>query len=130
MATAEAWAVASKAKRMKVGAVIARDGRVIATGYNGTPPGCDNNCENDDNTTKDSVIHAEENAILFCAKHGVPASGCTMYTLVSPCVSCARKIVSVGITRVVYKYVYRSTEGIELLEKLGVGVVCLPYTPS
>lgn len=125
MATAEIWAQGSKAERLKVGAVIAREGRIIATGYNGTAPGDCNICEDSENRTKDSVIHAEENAILFCAKHGVRASGCAMYTLVAPCLACARKIVSVGIVRVVYRDTYRSTEGVELLQRLGVEVEML-----
>lgn len=121
--TAEIWADLSRCERSKVGAVIARNGRIIATGYNGTPPGYDNKCEDCNGDTRAEVLHAEENAIVFCARHGLPTEGCDLYTSLSPCPGCAKMIAAAGIKRVFYKTQYRDPMGIELLEKLNVEVV-------
>jgi len=121
--TAEIWADLSRCERSKVGAVIARNGRIIATGYNGTPPGYDNKCEDCNGHTRPEVLHAEENAIVFCARHGLPTEGCDLYTSLSPCPGCAKMIAAAGIKRVFYKTQYRDPMGIELLEKLNVEVV-------
>lgn len=121
--TAEIWADLSRCERSKVGAVIARNGRIIATGYNGTPPGYDNKCEDCDGNTRAEVLHAEENAIVFCARHGLTTEGCDLYTSLSPCPGCAKMIAAAGIKRVFYKTQYRDPMGIELLEKLNVEVV-------
>ena len=121
--TAEIWADLSRCERSKVGAVIARNGRIIATGYNGTPPGYDNKCEDCDGNTRPEVLHAEENAIVFCARHGLTTEGCDLYTSLSPCPGCAKMIAAAGIKRVFYKTQYRDPMGIELLEKLNVEVV-------
>jgi len=121
--TAEIWADLSRCERSKVGAVIARNGRIIATGYNGTPPGYDNKCEDCDGNTRAEVLHAEENAIVFCARHGLTTEGCDLYTSLSPCPGCAKMIAAAGIKRVFYKTQYRDPMGIKLLEKLNVEVV-------
>jgi dCMP deaminase len=121
--TAQIWADLSRCARSKVGAVIARNGRIIATGYNGTPPGYDNKCEDCDGNTRPEVLHAEENAIVFCARHGLSTEGCDLYTSLSPCPGCAKMIAAAGIKRVFYKTQYRDPMGIELLEKLNVEVV-------
>ena len=121
--TAEIWADLSRCLRSKVGAVIAKNGRIIATGYNGTPPGYDNKCEDCDGNTRPEVLHAEENAIVFCARHGLSTEGCDLYTSLSPCPGCAKMIAAAGIKRVFYKRQYRDLMGIELLEKLNVEVV-------
>lgn len=123
--TAEIWADLSRCSRSKVGAVIARNGRIIATGYNGTPPGYDNKCEDCDGNTRPEVLHAEENAIVFCARHGLSTEGCDLYTSLSPCPGCAKMISAAGIKRVFYKTQYRDLMGIELLEKLNVEVVSM-----
>lgn len=121
--TAQIWADLSRCARSKVGAVIAKNGRIIATGYNGTPPGYDNKCEDCDGNTRPEVLHAEENAIVFCARHGLSTEGCDLYTSLSPCPGCAKMIAAAGIKRVFYKTQYRDPMGIELLEKLNVEVV-------
>lgn len=121
--TAQIWADLSRCARSKVGAVIAKNGRIIATGYNGTPPGYDNKCEDCDGNTRPEVLHAEENAIVFCARHGLATEGCDLYTSLSPCPGCAKMIAAAGIKRVFYKTQYRDPMGIELLEKLNVEVV-------
>jgi len=122
MASAEVWATASHSSRSKVGAVLALDGRIVGTGYNGTPPGYPNCCEDADGVTLPEVIHAEENVILLCAKHGLKTGGSTLYTTLSPCPACAKMIAGAGIVEVVYKEEYRKTDGIAFLLKLGVTV--------
>ena len=123
MKTAQLWADMSYCKRSKVGAIIAKNGTVIATGYNGTPPGYDNSCEDCDGNTISEVLHAEENAIIFCAKYGLATEGCDLYSSLSPCPSCAKMIAAAGIKKVFYKVQYRDTYGLELLQKLGVKVL-------
>jgi dCMP deaminase len=122
MGTAKLWSELSHSKRTKVGAVISRDGRILSTGFNGTAPGDHNCCEDEEGNTLESVIHAEENAILFCAKNGIPTMGSSIYTLYSPCARCARMIISCGISQVFYEHAYRDPAGIKLLERLGVPV--------
>lgn len=114
MATAQIWADCSKANRTKVGCVIAKDGRILATGYNGTLPGNSNICEIND-VTKEEVVHAEQNAILFCAKNGISTNDCEIYVTTSPCATCAKMIIMSGIKRVFYKEKYRCREGLDLL---------------
>lgn len=119
MAAANVYSQLSKARRMKVGAVLVRDDRIISVGYNGTISGGDNNCEIEeaDGTlvTKREVLHAEENVILFAAKNGMSTNGCTLYITASPCFNCARMIIQCGIQRVYYRDEYRDTAGIEFL---------------
>jgi len=162
MDTAITWAKQSYCKRRKVGAILAKDGRVVSNGYNGTASGGDNGCEelvdtcpscgksfiyddkNPDNNevsthkcscgatidytldfleknkskflkSKDSVIHAEANTILFAAKNGISTNGCTLYVTLSPCIECSKMIIQSGIKRVVYLSEYRVTTGIDFL---------------
>lgn len=110
----------SYANRKKVGAVISKGDRVISTGYNGTPPGCDNTCEDKDGNTKASVIHAEANAILFAAKSGLKTEDCSLYITMSPCVECAKMILASGIKEVFYSEKYRIEDGVNLLKESGV----------
>ena len=102
--------------RSKVGAVLVKDGNVISFGYNGTPAGMDNGCE-ENNITKDEVIHAEMNAILKAAKSGNAVDGSTLYLSLSPCKNCCKLIIQSGIKRVVYLEDYRDLSPIEFLSK-------------
>lgn len=102
--------------RSKVGAVLVKDGNVISFGYNGTPAGMDNTCEEND-VTKDEVIHAEMNAILKAAKSGNAVDGSTLYLSLSPCQNCCKLIIQSGIKRVVYLEGYRDLKPIEFLSK-------------
>jgi len=102
--------------RSKVGAVLVKDGNVISFGYNGTPAGMDNGCE-ENNVTKDEVIHAEMNAILKAAKSGNAVDGSTLYLSLSPCQNCCKLIIQSGIKRVVYLEGYRDLKPIEFLSK-------------
>lgn len=122
MRTAEVWATASHAKRNQVGCVITKDRRIMATGYNGTLPGDTNICEDDSGKTKDSVAHAEQNALMFCARNGIPTQGCHIYVTLSPCTHCAKLIIAAGISKVFYKEQYRCTEGLDLLKQFGVEI--------
>ena len=116
----------SKCKKMKVGAVIVKDNRSISMGYNGSISGADNCCEDvmEDGSlkTRDGILHAEENAILYSAKIGLSLDGCSIYITHMPCIRCARMIVSVGIKKVVYLNEYRDRSGIELLRENGLTV--------
>ena len=109
-------ATLSYCTRSKVGAVLVKDGNVISFGYNGTPAGMDNGCEEND-VTKDEVIHAEMNAILKAAKSGNAVDGSTLYLSLSPCQNCCKLIIQSGIKRVVYLEGYRDLKPIEFLSK-------------
>ena len=129
MEAAEVYGNLSQAKRLKVGCVIVRDNRIISIGYNGTPSGWDNNCEDtfDDMgvpviRTRPEVLHAETNAITKLAKSSESAEGATLYCTYNPCFDCAKLIYQSGITRVVYKNNYRDDAGIKFLEKAGCWV--------
>lgn len=121
MQTAQVWAEESYCKRNKVGAVLAKDDRVLVTGYNGTIRGHENDCEDGD-ITKLTVVHAEQNVIAFAAKNGIPTEGCTMFVTLSPCDQCAKLLVQAGISEIVYMNEYRDKKGIEILRKSGVEV--------
>jgi len=113
----------SYAKKLQVGAVAVRDNRIILCGFNGTPSGDDNNCEDIiDNmlTTKPSVLHAEENLIVFAANLGISLKGCNMYITHNPCSICSRLIYGAGITKVIYKDFYRDTSGLDFLKSRNV----------
>ena len=118
---AREWASLSKAKRKKVGCIIVKDGAIISDGYNGTPKGFDNQCEDIDYfnqlITREEVLHAESNAITKLAKSTQSSVGATMYVTISPCVECAKLIIQSEISRVVYGDFYRSHAGIKLLKK-------------
>ena len=117
---AHVWAKNSYCKRRQVGALIVKDRMIISDGYNGTPSGFENVCEDDDNTTKPYVLHAEANAITKVAKSNNSSEGATLYITDSPCMECAKLIIQAGIRRVVYDKKYRITDGLDLLERAGV----------
>ena len=116
----------SYAVRKKVGAVIARDGRILASGYNGQPCKIDNCCEfvneNGELVSKDTVVHAEMNAILFCAKYGISTDGADLYVTMCPCQKCAGAIIQAGIKNVFYLDKYRDMSSVQLLEKVGIKI--------
>jgi len=113
----------SHATRAKVGAVITKDERVIATGFNGQPSGMPNVCEDENGNTKPDTVHAECNAIAFAARHGISTEGSTMYVTLSPCRGCAALVVQAGIKRVVFGEAYRDTQGTDLLNQCNVEVI-------
>ena len=118
------WATRSTCQRLQVGAVLAKGGRTISTGYNGAPSGLphcnENNCKSQPQCKR--TIHAEMNAILFAARYGISTEGTELYTTHSPCIDCAKAIINAGIKKVYYLKEYRSQEGIELLKLAGVRV--------
>jgi dCMP deaminase len=120
---ARIWATNSSCKRRQVGALIVKDRMIISDGYNGTPSGFENECEDDHNNTKPYVLHAEANAITKVAKSNNSSEGATLYITASPCLECAKLIIQAGIIRVVYADDYRITDGIELLKKANIEVV-------
>jgi len=124
---ARVWAENSYCTRRKVGAIIVKDKMIISDGYNGTPSGFENVCEDEDNTTKPYVLHAEANAITKVAKSNNSSEGATLYITDSPCMECAKLIIQSGIKRVVYNKQYRNIEGIGLLERAEIEVVHIPY---
>ena len=119
---AEIWAKNSYCKRRQVGALLVKDNMIISDGYNGTPSGFENVCE-ENGVTKPYVLHAEANAISKIAKSGNSSMGATLYVTASPCIECAKLIIQSGIKRVVYKDEYRLTDGIDLLTRAGIEVV-------
>lgn len=119
---AAVWARNSYCRRRQVGALIVKDRMIISDGYNGTPSGFENVCEDENGVTKPYVLHAEANAITKVAKSGNSSEGATLYVTASPCVECSKLIIQAGIRRVVYKDSYRLTDGIELLERAGIEV--------
>lgn len=122
---ASIWAKNSYCKRRQVGALIVKDRMIISDGYNGTPSGFENICEDEAGATKPYVLHAEANAISKVAKSGNSSEGATMYVTASPCLECAKLIIQAGIKRVVYKDEYRLTDGTDLLKRAGIEVVKL-----
>ena len=119
---ASVWARNSYCKRRQVGALLVKDRMIISDGYNGTPSGSENQCEDENGVTKPYVLHAEANAITKVAKSGNNSSGATLYVTASPCMECSKLIIQSGITRVVYKDEYRLTDGIDLLRRAGIVV--------
>ncbi|MDE6306852.1 MAG: dCMP deaminase family protein [Muribaculaceae bacterium] len=120
------WAENSYCQRRKVGAIIVRDSMIISDGFNGTPSGFENVCEDDAGQTKPYVLHAEANAITKVARSNNSSDGATMYVTASPCVECAKLIIQSGIKRMVYHELYRLADGIELLRRAGVECVHVP----
>ena len=116
------WARNSYCKRRQVGALLVKDKTIISDGYNGTPSGFPNVCEDDNDTTFPYVLHAEANAIAKVAQSNNSSDGATLYVTASPCIECAKLIIQAGIKRVVYSEKYRLTDGIDLLERAGVKV--------
>lgn len=150
MATALIFSQQSYAERKKVGAVLSREGRIIACGYNGTLPGIENKCEVEtecldcfegfvgDNEicnkcngtgkiveTSEFVLHAEQNLLMFCAKEGLKTKDSNLYVTMAPCKTCAKLIVAAGIKKVFYNETYRDMSGVEFLVNLGIDVVLL-----
>lgn len=119
------WAENSYCKRRQVGALIVKDKMIISDGYNGTPSGFENICEDENNVTKPYVLHAEANAITKIARSGNNSDGATLYVTASPCIECAKLIIQAGIRRVVYGEAYRLADGIELLRRAGIETVFL-----
>ncbi len=119
---AAVWARNSYCRRRQVGALLVKDRMIISDGYNGTPSGFENVCEDETGATKPYVLHAEANAITKVAKSGNSSAGATLYVTASPCVECAKLIIQAGIRRVVYKDSYRLADGVELLERAGIEV--------
>lgn len=116
------WAENSYCKRRQVGALLVKDKMIISDGYNGTPAGFENVCEDEQNRTKPYVLHAEANAITKVAASSNSSRGATIYVTSSPCIECAKLIIQSGIKRVVYSEDYRLADGIELLRRAGVAV--------
>jgi dCMP deaminase len=121
------WGKLSHCKRKQVGALIVKDRMIISDGFNGTPTGFDNCCENEEGVTKWEVLHAEANAILKVASSTQSAKNSTLYITLSPCPQCSKLIHQAGIKRVVYAKSYRDSSGLDFLEKAGVEIKYLPY---
>ncbi len=126
---ARIWAKNSYCKRLQVGALIVRDRMIISDGYNGTPEGFENICEDENNKTKPYVLHAEANAITKVAKSNNSSEGATLYITTSPCMECAKLIIQSGIRRVVFCDNYRSEEGIELLKRAKIEILYIELEP-
>jgi len=125
MRMAAEWSKLSYCKRKQVGALIVKDRMIISDGFNGTPTGFDNTCEEKDNTTKWHVLHAEANAILKVAGSTQSCKDATLYLTLSPCKECSKLIHQSGITRLVYRNAYSDTTGLDFLEKAGVEITAL-----
>jgi len=122
---ARIWAQNSYCQRRQVGALVVKNGMIISDGYNGTPSGFENVCEDETGVTKPYVLHAEANAITKLARSNNNSEGATIYITASPCIECAKLIIQSGIKRVVYGEKYRLMDGIVLLERAGIEVVYL-----
>lgn len=123
---AHTWAELSHCSRKKVGAIIVKDGMIISDGYNGTPAGFDNCCENSNGETHWYVLHAEANAILKVARSTNNAHGSTLYLTLSPCKDCSKLILQAGITRLVFMNDYKDTTGIDFLKSAGLDIEQIP----
>jgi dCMP deaminase len=121
------WGKLSHCKRKQVGALIIKDRMIISDGFNGTPSGFDNCCEDESGSTKWEVLHAEANAILKVASSTQSAKNATLYITLSPCTQCSKLIHQAGIKRVVYANAYKDDAGLKFLEKAGVELMNLPY---
>ena len=119
------WAENSYCKRRKVGALIVKDKMIISDGYNGTPAGFENICEDENGLTKPYVLHAEANAITKIARSNNSSEGATLYVTASPCIECAKLIIQAGIKRVVYAEKYRLEDGLELMKRANIELVYL-----
>ncbi|MDB4037376.1 dCMP deaminase family protein [Polaribacter sp.] len=121
------WGKLSHCKRKQVGALIVKDRMIISDGFNGTPTGFENCCEDENGATKWEVLHAEANAILKVASSTQSAKNATLYITLSPCTQCSKLIHQAGIKRVVYANAYKDDAGIKFLEKAGIELINLPY---
>ena len=122
---ARIWAENSYCERRKVGTLVVKEKMIISDGYNGTPSGFENVCEDETNTTKPYVLHAEANAITKLARSSNNSEGATLYVTASPCIECAKLIIQAGIKRVIYAEQYRLTDGIDLLRRANIEVTYL-----
>lgn len=120
---AQCWSTLSHAKRKKVGCIVVKNGSIISDGYNGTPKGFNNDCEDTNGKTKWYVIHAEANAILKLSKSNNSSINSTLYTTLSPCRECAKLILQAGVEKVYYKERYKDSTGLEFLENNGI--ICI-----
>jgi dCMP deaminase len=116
------WSKNSYCQRRQVGALIVKDKMIISDGFNGTPAGFENECEDENYKTKSYVLHAEANAITKVAKSGNNSCGATLYVTTSPCIECAKLIIQAGIIRVVYINEYHNTDGLDLLRRASIEV--------
>ena len=123
---AQIWASNSYCNRRKVGALLVKDKMIISDGYNGTPSGFENECEDENKDTKSYVLHAEANAITKVAKSNNSSEGSTLYITTSPCMECSKLIIQAGIQRVVYQEKYRITDGLDLLDRASIELVHIP----
>lgn len=119
---ARIWAENSYCERRKVGVLIVKDKMIISDGYNGTPAGFENVCEDENHLTKPYVLHAEANAITKIARSGNNSEGATLYVTDAPCIECSKLIIQSGIKKVFYARQYRLTDGIDLLQRAGIEV--------
>lgn len=122
---ASTWSTLSCCNRKKVGALLVKDGVIISDGFNGTPKGFDNNCEDSQGNTHWYVLHAEANAILKVAKSTQSVNGSTLYVTLSPCKECSKLIIQSGIKQVVYADEYRDTSGLKILAESGIEIIKL-----
>ena len=122
---ARIWAENSYCQRRQVGALVVKNKMIISDGYNGTPSGFENVCEDEQGVTKPYVLHAEANAITKLARSNNNSDGATIYITASPCIECAKLIIQTGIKRVVYAEKYRLDDGIRLLERANIEVIYL-----
>ena len=120
MRMARIWAENSYCERRKVGALLVKNQMIISDGYNGTPSGFENKCEDENNVSKAYVLHAEANAISKIARSHNSSDGATLYVTASPCIECSKLIIQSGIKRVVYGEQYRIMDGVELLQRAGI----------
>lgn len=126
MRMARTWSENSYCERRKVGALLVKDQMIISDGYNGTPSGFENHCEDENNTSLPYVLHAEANAITKVARSHNSSDGATLYVTTSPCMECSKLIIQSGIRRVVYGEAYRIMDGVELLRRAGIQVDYMP----
>lgn len=122
MRMARTWAENSYCQRRQVGALMVKNQMIISDGFNGTPSGFENHCEDENNVSKPYVLHAEANAITKVARSNNSSDGSTLYVTASPCIECSKLIIQAGIKRVVYGELYRLTDGIDLLKRAGIEV--------
>ncbi len=123
---ARIWAENSYCERRKVGALLVKGQMIISDGFNGTPSGFENVCEDESGVTKPYVLHAEANAITKVARSHNSSAGSTLYITASPCVECSKLIIQAGIKRVVFNEIYRLTDGLDLLRRAGIDVTHIP----
>ena len=126
---AQVWATNSHCKRSQVGCLVVKDKTIVSDGYNGTPTGFPNICEDENNQTLSSVLHAEANAITKLAMNTVTSSGSTMYVTLSPCFDCSKLIIQSGIKRIVFSELYRNIDSLDLLNQAGIEIIYINLQP-